>query len=83
MFDGFTTTRLPEASSDESDDETESSSSDDDDGFGFGRPVSVQDIRREEKLKGARPGTAKSSASGPRASPEKANATTLPRHTVI
>ncbi len=81
MFDGFTTRRLPDALSEESDEETESSS-EDDDGFSFGRPVSVQDIRREEKLKGARPGTAKSSASGPRASPEKANVT-LPRHTVI
>jgi len=80
MFDGFTTRRLPEALSEESD-ETESSSDDDED-FSFGRPVSVQDIRREEKLKGARPGTAKSSASGPHASPEKANAI-LPRHTVI
>lgn len=63
--------------SDESDEE-ESSSDDDDDDEGFGRPMSVHDIRREAAVN-MRPGTA---ASGSRPSPPK-EAAPLPRHTII
>jgi len=60
--------------SDESDEDEESS---DDDDEGFGRPMSVHDIRREAAVN-MRPDTA---ASGPRTSPERSNA--LPRHTIM
>jgi len=73
MFERFRNENKRESPelSDESDEDEESS---DDDEEGFGRPMSVHDIRKE-----MRPGTAASS--GKRSSSEQS--TTLPRHTII
>lgn len=63
--------------SDESDEDSDSSSDGEDDSFG--RPMSLQDIRREAKeAASSRPGTAASAPKSPEPEPQP-----LPRHTVI
>lgn len=73
MFASMHRRESPELS-DESDEDEESS--DDDDEEGFGRPISVHDIRKE-----MRPGTANSPKKGPITSNERPGA--FLRHTVM